>query len=159
MSSMIANPSNSSQDFWSRPGHQSQHSGSSLHAGQSEGTSSNTWFASGLPTPPGSRVMNGISVGSTIPTFPPTQPYPTRHPSENSFQQRSSYNSQNNVDYSQHSRMNSVGGGSSIGQSQKSASNLIASHLQIPESVNKSKGSLAEFAAEVRCSSAGNIPC
>lgn len=158
MSSMIANPSNSSQGFWSRPGDQSQHSASSLHAGQSEGTSSNTWFASGLPTPPGSRVMNGISVGSTIPTFPPNQPYPTRRPSENSFQQRPSYHSQNNVDYSQHSRMNSLGG-SSIGQSRKSASNLIASHLQIPESVNKSKGSLAEFAAEVRCSSAEDIPC
>ncbi|RMZ85588.1 hypothetical protein DV737_g642, partial [Chaetothyriales sp. CBS 132003] len=29
--------------------------------------------------------------------------------------------------------------------------NAIASHLQIPESVNKSKGSLAEFAAEITC--------
>jgi hypothetical protein len=35
-------------------------------------------------------------------------------------------------------------------QAENNATNMIARHLQIPESVNKSKGSLAEFAAEVR---------
>ncbi len=148
MSSMTANYPTSSQEFWSKPGYDSQHLVSSFQAGQSEGTSSNTWFASGLPTPPGPRVMNGLSVGSTVPAFHPNQPYPTRHPSDNPFPQRPSYPSQNSVEYSQHSRMNSMKG-SSIAHSQKNTSNLIASHLQIPESVNKSKGSLAEFAAEV----------
>ncbi|RMD44962.1 hypothetical protein DV735_g163, partial [Chaetothyriales sp. CBS 134920] len=35
-----------------------------------------------------------------------------------------------------------------VGEREK---NMIASHLQIPESVNRSKGSLAEFAAEITC--------
>ena len=147
MSSMLANfPS--SQEAWSRPSHQPQYMTAPPQPSHSEGNSANTWFMSGLPTPPGSRVMNSLSVGSAVPTFHPNPSYPTRYPSERPLPQQELYPPQNNVQYPQHSRMNSLSGSSSS-RSHRNPSNLIASHLQIPESVNKSKGSLAEFTAEV----------
>jgi Cyclin len=151
MSSLTANLPIFSQDAWSRPAHRIPHSTEASHGSNSEGPSSNSWFTGGLPTPPGTN-MNGLSVGSTLPAIPSNYSYPSQQaPAENpSFQQRSSFPSQHNVDFRQHSRMNSTGGKQAL-QAEKSVSNVIARHLQIPESVNKTKGSLAEFAAEITC--------
>ena len=161
MSSMIANYSASSQDIWSRPSCKLQKSSADpSHTNCSEDSSENTWFTGGLPTPPG-KIMNGLSVSSALPVFPANHSHPLQQPAPDSFpsHHRPSYSSQHNVDLSKHSRMNSMSGTMGL-QPDKSASNLIATHLQIPESVNKSKGSLAEFAAEV-CEPAFHqkIPC
>ena len=148
MSSMTERHPPYSQDIWSRPSHTIPYSVEPSHAGQSEGVPSNTWFAGGLPTPPG-KTMNGTSMGPALPSFSSNHTYSTRHPTSNGTSlHRPAYPPQSNNDLSHHSRMPSIGG-ISTNQRDKNAGSQIARHLQIPESVNKSKGSLAEFAAEV----------
>jgi hypothetical protein len=149
MSSMIANYPSTSEKYWARSGCQSKYTPSGLsHASHCEEVPGNTWFTSGLPTPPG-RMMSGVSISSAMPAFPPNHSYPSTHPpSDHSSFQRPAYSSQNNAAYQQQARIHGTSGTAAV-QPDKSAVDMIAAHLQIPESVNKSKGSLAEFAAEV----------
>ena len=125
-------------------------------------------FASGLPTPPDTRTMTGISVNQhhsndvvSQSYYPSTFSYPG-YPPASSAEVR---NRQHNADSYNHNKS------SSVGQSQYWSSNrdradrqapkdtsisdsTIASYLQIPSSINDTKGSLAEFVAEV-----GHISC
>ncbi|KAK5331939.1 hypothetical protein LTR93_000944 [Exophiala xenobiotica] len=113
-----------------------------------------TPFSSGLPTPPGSRAMAGVSLRESYAGFP------------NDLSQHRSDFSQNAVGGSQGLREFSLMNGDSHTFASTSNTNpdsyfrpavdqnnvnAIAPHLQIPESVNKSKGSLAEFTAEITC--------
>ncbi|RMZ77728.1 hypothetical protein DV738_g4272, partial [Chaetothyriales sp. CBS 135597] len=110
----------------------------------------NTWltFTGGLPTPPISKAMIGQSVAIAQNLqhthIPPTryQHVPTAAASMRQSLSQSSYGSQTSHQASKPQ------GNAAVGERDK---NAIASHLQIPESVNKSKGSLAEFAAEITC--------
>jgi hypothetical protein len=142
MSSMTAGFLQSSQTFWSKPlpQYQSQYT---THATRRDGNTANTCFTGGLPTPPGTgRNMNGMSVGSTLPSLPHNLSYPIRHPPPH----QDSYS--NPPSYPQHDpQQQSTSNGHTTSHER---TNVIASHLQIPESINKSKGSLAEFATEVR---------
>jgi hypothetical protein len=146
MSSMTAGFLQSSQNFWSKPPsrYQSQYA---THATRRDGNTVNAWFTGGLPTPPGTgRNMNGISVGSTLPSLPHNLSYPIRHPApqQDSYSHPPSY-PQHDLPHPQQSTSNGH-----TASHERTTSNVIASHLQIPESINKSKGSLAEFATEVR---------
>jgi len=114
---------------------------------------------SGLPTPPSTRAMNGVTLRQQPSHNTTSQPYqPSRFPLHNvpnnshpphqrdglhhpgDMQVRTNgFNSEHRAQGSQDRDVSAS----------KNNTNSIASHLQIPESVNKSKGSLAEFAAEV----------
>lgn len=115
-----------------------------------------TSFSNGLPTPPGSRAMAGVSLGDSYPGFP------------SHLSQHKGDFSHNAVGASQGHRGLSLKNGNShalVSASNNNSDsyfrpavdqnnvnvNAIAPHLQIPESVNKSKGSLAEFTAEITC--------
>jgi hypothetical protein len=146
MSSMTAGFLQSSQDFWSKPPPQYQ-SQYATYATRRDSNTANTWFTGGLPTPPGTgRNMNGMAVGSTLPSLPHNLSYPIRHPppQHDPYSQPPSY-PQHDLHHPQQ-----FTGTSRTGTHERTTSNVIASHLQIPESINKSKGSLAEFATEVR---------
>jgi hypothetical protein len=96
--------------------------------------------------------MHGLSVGTTLPALPPSHSYPVRnraHESESS-QQHAPYPMQSHSDITQQARKTTT-------QVENNVASMIARHLQIPESVNKSKGSLAEFAAEVRLATTSSI--
>lgn len=113
---------------------------------------SNATFTSGLPTPPGSKAMPGVVLGNNYGGFP----------SQGYRQERSSLQDGTNGVQQYRTSSTTPHGNSyalvppSDGLYSRRASdqtdvNAIAPHLQIPESVNKSKGSLAEFAAEITC--------
>jgi hypothetical protein len=120
----------------------------SRHRKRSSGGIAEQWFTSGLPTPPESKAMNGLSVAASYRGTQPTHINTTRYMHNASATasnmqhslSQSSYDSQGS-----HTRH----GSNTQGYRDDWATSTIASHLQIPESVNKSKGSLAEFAAEV----------
>lgn len=118
------------------------------------GRKSGDWFGGGLPTPPTTTDMAALSVSNS--RGPYQQPYPYL------TEQRSSAVS--NLDarptaYASNGK--TMGGGYGYGAQPGSQTygasgnrpqeDQIASHLQIPGSVNNSKGSLAEFAAEITC--------
>lgn len=126
-----------------------------------------SYFASGLPTPPETRVMTGIGLNQhnssdVVPQsyFPSKSSYPgyfSARGQESLHHQHNldSYNHNNVPTYSSrgnqsqswsanHERENR----NTLKDSSKSDS-TIATYLQIPSSINDSKGSLAEFAAEV----------
>lgn len=92
--------------------------------------------------------MTGISISNNYGSYPAVQPYGNGY--------------SNGYSSSTHSRVPSEIYQNSVHPARAQAAledlkteqgqnNIIASHLQIPESVNKSKGSLAEFAAEITC--------
>jgi hypothetical protein len=115
---------------------------------------------SGLPTPPSTRAMNGVTLRQQPSHNTTSQPYQSSRfplhnvPNNNLPHQRDGRDNLHHGDMQV--RTNGFNSGHRTQGSQdrdistsKSTTNAIASHLQIPESVNKSKGSLAEFAAEV----------
>ncbi|KIX08233.1 uncharacterized protein Z518_02889 [Rhinocladiella mackenziei CBS 650.93] len=115
----------------------------------------NNCFAGGLPTPPGSKTMPGVVLGNGYAGFPAKGFQQDR----NTFQDGRD-TSQQNPASSTALNGNSYtlippSNGSSLYDNRRAPDqanvNAIAAHLQIPESVNKSKGSLAEFAAEITC--------
>ena len=118
------------------------------------GRSLGEWFEGGLPTPPATADMAALSVPHGRAPYQQSYPYPNEQRSSNV----------NNLDplpatYSSNGKVKAVEHGfrtQSNGQiydtnSIRSQEDQIASHLQIPGSVNGSKGSLAEFAAEITC--------
>lgn len=103
--------------------------------------------SSGLPTPPPTEAMTAISamhgrVSYPAPYYRSDQPAldsrpsyaPSTRPSTNHYETRS---------YTR--------GLSAVSNSIRPNEEQIATHLQIPESVNGSKGSLSEFAARITC--------
>lgn len=115
---------------------------------------SNISFNSGLPTPPGSKAMPAVVLGNSYAGYPAptfqhgraTLPEPTAM----SQQYRNPPNVSTNNPYALVPPTNGLGLYTHRPSDEKDT-NAIAPHLQIPESVNKSKGSLAEFAAEITC--------
>ena len=115
---------------------------------------SSTYFKSGLPTPPGSKAMPGVVLGGSYAGYPVSAYQQDRNSLSNStngpHQSQSSATLGTQNPYALVPPTN----GSAIYErrltDQKDTS-TIAPHLQIPASVNKSKGSLAEFAAEITC--------
>ncbi|OAL32428.1 hypothetical protein AYO22_00450 [Fonsecaea multimorphosa] len=113
-----------------------------------------TYFNSGLPTPPGSRAMPGVVLGNSYAALPAPAFQQDRSglpDGATAARQRSTASTVlTNHAYALAPPANGV---SLYNRRASDQSNLnaIAPHLQIPESVNKSKGSLAEFAAEITC--------
>jgi hypothetical protein len=119
-------------------------------------------FTSGLPTPPETRAMTGTSLNQHNSNDVVSKGY---YPSKFSYSSHTSNGAevrprQHNIDGYNHnnsstgvqsqfwpvSRERDAG---SVGKNSSSSDSTIASYLQIPSSINNSKGSLAEFAAEV----------
>lgn len=93
-----------------------------------------------------------MNVASIVPAS--SHAFTTRHhPPADQFAPQyvhhANYHSSNTHQYSQPVVKMEPYAGMAMPAEEKAPQNEIASHLQIPESVNKSKGSLAEFAAEI----------
>jgi hypothetical protein len=114
-----------------------------------------TYFNTGLPTPPISKAMAGVMLGTSYAGYS-LPAYQQEHnslpdPSNATQQHRSSSTtSQLPNPYALVPPTNASSYYNQRVNDEKDVS-VIAPHLQIPESVNKSKGSLAEFAAEITC--------
>ncbi|OCT44906.1 hypothetical protein CLCR_05647 [Cladophialophora carrionii] len=114
-----------------------------------------TYFNSGLPTPPTSKAMSGVMLGNSYAGYPlPTyqQEHTGLSDSTHAAQQHRSSTATSSLPnpYALVPPSNGTGLYNRRVNDEKEV-NAIAPHLQIPESVNKSKGSLAEFAAEITC--------
>ncbi|KAL9125555.1 MAG: hypothetical protein Q9217_005254 [Psora testacea] len=102
----------------------------------------------------GSRQQNGVSlVSSNAPPYPTPQPTGGSHSRQNNRAQPF-YNSYYSA--KQHrspipKRETAPSREQSIQRRSPNDANSIASHLQIPSSINNSKGSLPEFAAQITC--------
>lgn len=111
-------------------------------------------YSTGLPTPPASKAMPGVILENNYPGYAPQTIL------QNGVSSRDSYgtnphrgqtsSSINTSQYTVVPPSNSVSTFTHPPADQIKI-DAIAPHLQIPESVNKSKGSLAEFAAEITC--------
>ena len=117
-------------------------------------SNTSTYFNSGLPTPPGPKAMPGVVVGNSYAGYPVSgyqqDSGGVTNSTSGSQQFLSSSISNTNNGYALAPPSNGTGPYERKLADQTDA-NAIAPHLQIPESVNKSKGSLAEFAAEITC--------
>ncbi|KAJ9602948.1 hypothetical protein H2200_012728 [Cladophialophora chaetospira] len=109
------------------------------------------YFSTGLPTPPGPKAMPGVALGNSytgyaVPAYqqPRSNLADSTHPQQ--FTNSSATNTSNTYALAPPTNGTSL---YNRGATSHNDSDLIAPHLQIPESVNKSKGSLAEFAAEI----------
>lgn len=107
----------------------------------------------GLPTPPATKRMNVVSSAlhtARVPLSGCSGNVSKYHHSQHPSSQYAAYPSQilPQAPAAGPSVMNGYAG-ISMPVDDRSQQDEIASHLQIPESVNKSKGSLSEFAAEV----------
>lgn len=116
------------------------------------------WFRGRLPTPPTPKTMTRVTLGlpGSDESIPQSYP-PIQLPFHDGANGRAATHLQNKPDnYGVMSLRNEGEGWNErledpdvVSEQQGTADDSIASYLQIPESVNKSKGSLAEFAAEV----------
>ena len=116
------------------------------------------WFNPRLPSPLSTQTMTGTTLGYGGSQTGRPQGY--QNGQTNSYSVPSakslSYQQDGNTGYSGISISNGqddfsadIGGPDGVSLPSKPRIDAIATHLQIPKSVNKSKGSLAEFAAEV----------
>lgn len=123
---------------------------------------SGTYFSSGLLTPPENRAMTGISLNQhNSNTVASQNYYPSKFP-------YSSYPSGRGAEVRHHHNADSYDHNNRPTEDQQklwsttqeredrhapndtsTSDSTIASYLQIPSSINNSRGSLAEFAAEV----------
>jgi len=111
-------------------------------------------FATGLPTPPPLKAMPAATLESGYPSYS-SQALPQHAVAHregyaiNSHSRQATSGNRTNqytvVPPSNHANSYNTH------PVDENTINAIAPHLQIPESVNKSKGSLAEFAAEITC--------
>lgn len=123
-------------------------------------------FASGLPTPPEPRAMTGVSLNQhNLNDVARQNYYPSKYSNPGHTYTRSQEvrHDQTKAEGFHHSRASSRDQTQFWSASrEKEASQVvmkevsgtdstIASYLQIPASINDSKGSLAEFAAEITC--------
>jgi hypothetical protein len=111
-------------------------------------------YATGLPTPPASKAMPGVILENNYSGFP------NQTIQQNGAAHRDSYGTNSHrgqvssiTNHSQYTVVPPSNNTNSYNHHlvDQNKINAIAPHLQIPESVNKSKGSLAEFAAEITC--------
>ena len=153
----------SRSELESFPGFPQQHTGH-IKSWQSfaKGGRFESCYASGLPTPPETRAMTGTSINQHSSNDTVSQRY---YPSKYSCQAYPSKGTEvrhypNNGDgytynhAADQQQLWSASQEKEVNQAPKSIPNsvsVIASYLQIPPSINDSKGSLAEFAAEVGC--------
>ena len=122
----------------------------------------NPWqplFRNGLPTPPISKAMTGAILKNNYnnSVHPPTQnrsryPQPDAPNGENRLGERKLVGTeQEQLGYHSHFQRHRGNTSRDFGfDTKKSSGNIIASNFRIPESVNSSGGSIAEFATEVR---------
>lgn len=120
-------------------------------------TGSRDLFQGGLPTPPATKDMTIIPVPTGGPTYSqqyihignqqPSKPYLPEPRTTSYFPPAQASATSYGHDANETSDTNN--GYSDMGSRRND--DRIAFHLQIPESVNNSKGSLAEFAAEITC--------
>lgn len=126
---------------------------------------SGTCFASGLPTPPERKAMSAVSLNHHNSKYDTAQSY---HSSRVNYNDRSAARevlagvheqnleggNQNNSSKRNQSQLWPASQEKEKAHASKDSSNsasAIASYLQIPSSINDSKGSLAEFTAEITC--------
>ncbi|KIV87499.1 hypothetical protein PV11_03040 [Exophiala sideris] len=150
MSSMSAVQHRAGSLDWSRTSSREAYDHLSVHGSKSWDKTDN-YFTSGLPTPPGSRNMNWGNLGSSYTSSvsdlsQQDRDLPWAGPGT-SQQYRESSTTSNGSSYTSMP----VSESSLYNRQAAEQNNVtsIAPHLQIPESVNKSKGSLAEFTAEI----------
>lgn len=131
--------------------------------GQADNQQVQSWFGSGLPTPPDTKDMTEVALNRQASDHPSILPYQLAKPSfhdvsntefasqfrSNSHSQASSRTQNEMYDLGLRTRDSRSSSYTAQGVSEKE--DEIATYLQIPGSVNQSKGSLAEFAAEVTC--------
>lgn len=151
MSSSLVEQQQPFPDLWSGSTYRNQYEQRQISLRSERDSASNYCFTGGLPTPPASKRMNVVAsalnsarvplsgcsanaVGFQQSTYPSQKyaTYPTQAPSQPS----------------KAVAMNDFAG-MAMPMDDRLQQDEIASHLQIPESVNKSKGSLSEFAAEI----------
>ncbi|KAG9782545.1 hypothetical protein ABEF93_004351 [Exophiala dermatitidis] len=143
---------------WSKPHSKASYDNWTAYGPESKRwNSSNSYFTSGLPTPPGSKAMPGLILNNAYNNDFSGEGYRQQEAllqdrPDTSQQHRQSSTATNGMNYSfvPLSSNNVLGPNSQRGTGQDKG-DAIAPHLQIPESVNKSKGSLAEFTAEITC--------
>lgn len=127
----------------------------------SEGKEEHSWqhlFRNGLPTPPTSKAMTGLTLKNHCSNgvHPPAQSLP-KYPHQDASSGGNKTGERNRVDreqeqlgYNNHSQRHRPSTSRDFGFDTKmSTGNVIASNFRIPESINSSGGSIAEFAAEV----------
>jgi hypothetical protein len=115
-------------------------------------------FRNGLPTPPTSKAMTGLTLKNHYNNgvHPPAQsfakyPHQDALSGENSAGERNlAGRDQEQLVHNDRSQRHRSSASRDFGfDAKKSSSNIIAANFRIPESVNRSGGSIAEFAAEV----------
>ena len=129
------------------------HEGSAVY-GCKRWNRTNIDFESGLPTPPFSRAMPGVVVGSSYAAYPVSAYQQGRNSLPDSANGSLQYpSSSTSGTQNPHALVPRTSGTGLYERrvTDKTDLNIIAPHLQIPASVNKSKGSLAELAAELTC--------
>ncbi|KIW12017.1 hypothetical protein PV08_09291 [Exophiala spinifera] len=113
------------------------------------------YFSTGLPTPPGSKAMPGVTLGNGYAAVSSHTSQPVGDYPQNGVGSLQSSRGPTTRSQANSYRLVHGSNSTSISFSHQAADHTqpsdIAPHLQIPESVNKSKGSLAEFTAEITC--------
>src|ERR1700754_3228724 len=108
----------------------------------------NTYFNSGLPTPPFPKAMPGVVLGNSYAGYPVSTYQQDRGSLRDSTNGSQLYRGTSTTSTNNSYALAPPPNGSSHYErraTDQNDANAIAPHLQIPESVNKSKGSLAEF--------------
>jgi hypothetical protein len=120
-----------------------------------EGYSWQGIFRNGLPTPPTSKAMTGLTLKNYYNNgvYPPAQSlsrYSHQDAEISSVERTVGDKRQEQLGYIDRSQRHRASSSRDFGfDTKKSSGNVIASNFRIPESVNNSGGSIAEFAAEV----------
>lgn len=135
-----------------------EHSISNNSSGWNEEPAWQRLFRNGLPTPPTVKAMTGLALknhynNAVHPSARSVSKHGQRNglSSENSTGERNSVGrEQERLSYSNRPERHRPSSSRDFGfDTKKSSGNVIASSFRIPESVNSSGGSIAEFAAEV----------
>jgi hypothetical protein len=124
--------------------------------------------ASGLPSPPQTRAMTGVSLNQhtandvVSQSYYPSKSYPSYTSARGADVRAPQQDIKSYTHTNTHSKTNSNASASDeshfwsgtresrhAAKESKGSESAIATYLQIPSSINDSKGSLAEFAAEV----------
>lgn len=149
MSSSVVEYRHTPQGSWSDSAYRNQFEQRHYPLGPERESASNYCFAGGLPTPPATKRMNVVSSAlntSRIPLSGCSGNIANFHHTHPNLQYGTTQHAPNSASVSR--TMNDFAG-ISMPAEDRTQHDEIASHLQIPESVNKSKGSLSEFAAEI----------
>ena len=144
---MFASQPTALQNTWSTTGCRSFYIPPTSHERADSEGSGDQWYTGGLPTPPTAKAMNGAPLTTSSQGLQATYAPSSRHGHNASHSLSGMQHSLSQSSYDTQSSYSR--GGIANGYTNQPSKNAIASHLLIPESVSKSKGSLPEFAAEV----------